>query len=67
MGKREVLTIEGLIPFEDMEVVDIIKDTDNSRDIATEYWLAGKLVRRDVCVSVLRPLEFNSKEGAVGG
>lgn len=64
---RAVLTTEGLVPFEDLEVTDIIKDTDNSRDIATEYRLKGVLVRRDVAVSILRPLQVFATDGNLGG
>lgn len=50
-----VYTTKGLIERELLEVKDIITETDNSRDIATEWYLEGELVRRDVAVSVLRP------------
>lgn len=62
---RYVLTTKGLIPFQELEVKDIVKDTENSRDIATEYWSKGELVRRDVAVSILRPLHMDSAEGSL--
>lgn len=65
MSNRAVLTTKGLIPFEDLDVTDVVKDTDNSRDIATEYRLSGELVRRDVAVSILRPLTVDYTEGDV--
>jgi hypothetical protein len=49
-----VETIKGLLPIEDLEVKDIVTYTDNSRDIATEYYYKGELVRRGAWADVLR-------------
>lgn len=49
-----VHTIDGLIDRELLEVKDIIDEGDNYRSIATEWYLDGKLVRRDAAVSILR-------------
>lgn len=49
-----IQTIKGLIPKEQLEVKDIVTETDNSRSVATEWYLNGELVRRDCAVSILR-------------
>lgn len=49
-----VHTTKGLIERDRLEVTDIITNTANSRDIATEWRLDGELVRRDVAVSILQ-------------
>ena len=48
-----VQTIKGLIDRDRLEVHDIISEDENSRAIATEWFLEGELVRRDVAVSIL--------------
>lgn len=65
-----VYTAIGPIPFDELVVKDIITDTDNSRDIATEYWHPSNKqepVRRDVAVSILMPLSIGATQGAFGG
>lgn len=65
----KVFTIKGLVDREALEVLDIITETSNSRDIATEWYLDGELVRRDVAVSILAPVAttIEAKQGALGG
>jgi hypothetical protein len=47
----QVHTIKGLIDRDRLTVTDIVSEDDNSRAIATEWFLDGELVRRDVAVS----------------
>lgn len=63
---KEILTIDGLLPVDSLRILDIITDTDNSRDIATEYYAGDRLVRRDVAVSILRPLQYSAEAGSLG-
>lgn len=51
---NKVHTIKGLIDRDLLTVKDITCEDDNSRAIATEWFLDGELVRRDVAVSILR-------------
>ena len=60
-----VQTINGLIDRSELEVKDIIQDTDNARSIATEWYHKGELVRRDVAVSVLRGESFTGEQAAI--
>lgn len=49
----KVHTTKGLIARDRLEVKDIISDEPNARVIATEWFLDGEMVRRDVAVSIL--------------
>ncbi len=49
----QVHTTKGLIDRDQLTVEDIVSDEDNARVIATEWFLEGELVRRDVAVSIL--------------
>lgn len=60
-----VQTTKGLIDSSKLKVKDIVTEHDNSRVIATEWYLNGELVRRDVAASILRTPEMNSKEGVL--
>jgi hypothetical protein len=53
-GMNKVHTIKGLIDRDLLTVNDIVSEDDNSRAVATEWFLDGELVRRDVAVSILR-------------
>lgn len=53
----QVLTTKGLVDRSKLEVKDIIEEHDNARVFATEWYLDGELVRRDVNVNILRGLE----------
>ncbi len=49
----QVHTTKGLIDRDLLTVADVVSDEDNARVIATEWFLEGELVRRDVAVSIL--------------
>ncbi len=49
----QVHTTKGLIDRDLLTVADVASDEDNARVIATEWFLEGELVRRDVAVSIL--------------
>ena len=55
----QVFTTEGLIDRHRLEVRDVVHDDRGSRAIATEWYLEGRLVRRDVAVSILNPSSVN--------
>jgi hypothetical protein len=57
----KVMTTKGLIEAADLDPQDFITWSDNARVIATEWRLQGELVRRDVWVSALRPIEGEAK------
>jgi len=63
----KVFTTKGLLEFNDLKIIDVIDVGDNHRKIATEFYWHDELVRRDVTVSMLRPLETQSIEGVLGG
>jgi hypothetical protein len=63
----KVFTTQGLIEFDELDVKDIVEMGDNYRKIATEWRYQGELVRRDVAVSALRPLQTETVEGKLGG
>lgn len=49
----DVLTKNGLIQREKLEVKDTIIEEENSRVFVTEWFHEGELVRRDVNVNIL--------------
>ena len=55
-------TAQGLVPFSELEVTDIVEMRDNARVTATEWRRNGELVRRDVNVSILRGLEMSGQQ-----
>ncbi len=57
-----VHTTKGLISRDLLEVKDIVQDEDNARVTATEWYLDGALVRRDVNVNILRGIDLNSEQ-----
>jgi len=57
-----IQTTEGLIERDLLAVRDIATEEENARVIATEWFLDGKLVRRDVNVNMLRGLDLNSEQ-----
>ena len=63
----KVFTTKGLVELSDLKVVDVIDTGDNHRKIATEFYLGDELVRRDVTVSMLRPVEMAATEGQING
>lgn len=62
-----VQTTKGLIERDTLEVRDIVEEHDNARVNATEWFLDGELVRRDVNVNVLRSVEVGSEQNSFGG
>jgi hypothetical protein len=61
-----VYTTKGLIERERLVATDIITEEDNARVVATEWFLDGEQVRRDVHVSILRGLELTGQQAALG-
>lgn len=61
----QVHTTKGLIDRDLLSVKDITTEDDNSRAIATEWYLDGELVRRDVAVSVLRGVAVFGDQAAI--
>lgn len=62
----DVQTTKGLIPIEQLEVLDSITYHDNARVYVTEWRLKGEMVRRDTWVSVLRALDVSAPTGTLG-
>jgi hypothetical protein len=58
-------TTKGLIERELLEVKDSITEEDNARVMATEWFLDGELVRRDVNVNILRGVDLSSEQAAI--
>lgn len=63
----KVFTTRGLIDFDFLRVKDVVELGENHRKVATEFYLGDELVRRDVAVSILRPLEGAAAQGHLGG
>lgn len=59
----KVDTTEGPVECAELEVRDIVHWSDNARVLATEWTRQGRLVRRDVAVSVLRTAEVGVQHG----
>jgi hypothetical protein len=59
----KVATTEGEIEASELIVKDVPQWSDNARVIATEWYLNGKLVRRDVWANVLRAEKTEVKRG----
>lgn len=62
-GKMLVQTNKGLIDRDLLHVKDVAEDHENARVIATEWFLDGELVRRDVNVSILRSVTLEDEQG----
>lgn len=62
----QVHTTKGLIARDRLEVRDVTHEDDNSRAIATEWYLDGEMVRRDVAVSILRGQAIVGEQAEVG-
>jgi len=62
-----IQTTKGLIERDLLEVKDIVDEHDNARVNATEWFLDGELVRRDVNVNILRGIELGSEQSSFGG
>ena len=61
-----VHTVKGLIERDRLTVKDIVSDEDNARVIATEWFLGGELVRRDVAVSILAGQALAGEQAEIG-
>lgn len=62
-----VQTTKGLIDRSALDVRDIVEEHDNARVNATEWFLNGELVRRDVNVNILRGAELGGEQSTFGG
>lgn len=62
-----VHTTKGLIERDRLTVKDIIDETDNSRCIATEWYLDGELVRRDGWANIYSPLPISGAQTPAQG
>ncbi|HXJ40744.1 MAG TPA: hypothetical protein VNH18_15795 [Bryobacteraceae bacterium] len=58
-----VATTKGLVDRSLLAVKDIVTEEQNARIIATEWYLDGELVRRDVWVSLLIGVEMSGEGG----
>lgn len=63
---RLVYTSAGLVPRESLEVKDVITETAGSRDIATEWYLNGELVRRDGWANLFQAQSISGEQAQVG-
>jgi hypothetical protein len=63
---KQVQTIKGLIARDLLEVRDVVAEDDNARAVATEWFLDGELVRRDVAVSILSGIALAGEQAEVG-
>jgi hypothetical protein len=62
----EVYGVRCLVERDRLEVKDVFAgETDNSRATATEWYLDGKLVRRDCAVSVLRGQAISGDQATI--
>jgi len=59
----KVQTSQGLIERAELEVKDLIEESDNARITVTIWRYKGALVRRDVHLNVLRSPEIGVKHG----
>lgn len=62
----KVMTTKGLIDHDQLSIKDVVEWGDNHRKVASEFYLGKELVRRDVAVSALRPIEAVAQEGVLG-
>jgi len=63
----KVFTIKGPMELDLLSVRDVVTICDNTRKVASEFYLDGELVRRDVAVSMLMPPNILASEGALNG
>lgn len=60
----QVWTTKGPLNREDLEVIDLLKETETTREKITEWYYKGELVRRDGWVSLLMPADIQATQGA---
>jgi hypothetical protein len=61
----KIHTTHGLVDFDQLTVTDVVTMEENARVIATEWRLGDELVRRDVYVNGLRPLDMSAEQGEI--
>ena len=62
---NKVQTIKGIFDRELLEVRDIVSEEENCRVTATEWYLDGELVRRDVNANILCGHALTAEKGEV--
>jgi hypothetical protein len=62
----QVHTTKGLIARDRLEVKDVVSEDENSRAVATEWFLDGEMVRRDVAVSILCGQSLAGDQAQIG-
>lgn len=60
-----VETIKGLIDRSELEVRDIVSETDNARCIRTEWYHLGELVKADAHVIILRSQAIGAEQATL--
>lgn len=60
-----VQTTRGLVERAQLEVRDIVDEQEGARVTATEWYLDGELVRRDVHVNILCGQALAGEQGAM--
>lgn len=60
----KVETSKGIFDRSELEVKDVIHETDDARIIQTVWTHNGEEVRRDATVSILRGLDVANTQGA---
>lgn len=58
----KVYTTKGLVERSELTVKDVVNESENARECATEWYLGGELVRRDAWVNVLRPQSISGEQ-----
>lgn len=61
----QVLTKNGLIQRDELEVKDTVVENENARVFATEWYHKGELVRRDVNVNILSGVALEGEQQAM--
>lgn len=59
----KVMTDKGIIERDRLQVREVIQEDGNVRAVSTEWMLEGEVVRRDVWINTLMPLEFGASNG----
>ncbi len=60
------MTAKGMIPRSELEVKDVISETDNTRCIAMEWYHNGELVKRDAWVVLYAPQNIAGEQPKLG-
>lgn len=67
MTEPQVITTKGLVNRSALTVKDIVSDESNARVTATEWYLDGEMVRRDVNVNILVGQSLSGAQGELNG